>query len=71
MNDGQTWALINFLRNHHEILIGERSANRILQESADKQEIVVNGRNIRTGEPATIVFNINEFYDYQAKGNRI
>ena len=69
MDENKTHTLIEYLRKVHHILIGEKNADRILQESADKQLIVVFGRSLQSGEPLSIILDINNFNTYLTDEN--
>lgn len=56
-------AIIRYVRKNHQLLIGEPNAERIKVEAgsasreaaADTAEVVIRGRDLRTGQPKTVI----------------
>ena len=56
-------AIINYVKREHDLLIGERTAERVKMELGsawplrDKKEMEVKGRHVLEGKPKTVVLN--------------
>ena len=66
--DAMDEAIINYIRHHHNLLVGERSAERIKKEigtacppeTGDGEKIAIKGRNLISGVPEEIVLSQRE-----------
>jgi rod shape-determining protein MreB and related proteins len=56
-------AIINYIKREHDLLVGERTAERVKMELGsawplrDKKEMEVKGRHVLEGKPKTVVLN--------------
>jgi rod shape-determining protein MreB len=53
-------AIVNFARDNYQLLIGEQTAEALKMQTAEKQQLVMRGRDIVTGLPKAIHVNPEE-----------